>query len=113
MAGGLRRPQAETVVMFRREDHRAKPARTRGACPLPRVEPRRRENAWILPAVAPLAVGERVDAKVHEQRQRIALPFELSTGGGGARWREPDSERGGSGSDEAPARENHVRLRYH
>src|SRR5437899_11477497 len=109
MAGGLRRPQAETVVMLRREDHRAEPARASGACPLPRVEVRRRKDPRILAPVATLTVRERVHAKVHEQRQPVALPFELSAGGRGARGCEPGGERGGRRRDETPARENHVR----
>src|SRR4029079_5998255 len=74
---GLRRPQAEAVVMLRGENHRAEaagPGRTR---PLPGVELRGREDRRALRAVAPLSVGEGVDAEMEEQRQRVALPFEL------------------------------------
>src|SRR5262249_34401507 len=51
-----------------------------GARPLTRIEILRREDRWILAAVAPLAIRERVDAKVEEQRQLIALPIELRPG---------------------------------
>ena len=55
-------------------------AETSGASSLrpgPRIEPGRIEDAGIFAAVAPLAVGEGVDAEVQEEREFVALPREL------------------------------------
>ena len=64
-------------MMLGREDHRAEAARLRGTRPLPRIQVRRREDRRILAAVAPLAIGEGVDAEVQEERELVALPREL------------------------------------
>src|ERR1035437_5118911 len=73
----LARPQAEAVVMLRGEDHVLESAGLRGARPLPRVEANRIERAWILLAVAPLAIGEGVHPEMGEQTEFRALPPEL------------------------------------
>jgi hypothetical protein len=73
----LRGPEAEAVVMFRRENDRAKVRGLCGARPLPRVERAGIENARRLLAVAPFAIGEGVDAEMEEQRQLVALPLKL------------------------------------
>src|SRR2546423_13630529 len=59
-------PEAEAVVMLGGENQRAGAAGSGGAGPLPRVQARRVEHRRVLAAVAPLAVGEGVDAEVEE-----------------------------------------------
>ena len=76
-------PEAEAVVMLGGEDHRAEPGGARLPWPRPRVERGRIEDAGIFAAVAPLAIGEGVDAEVQEERELVALPRELR---GGRAW---------------------------
>src|SRR5262249_17932551 len=73
----LCRPQAEAVVMFRREAHPAGTAGLRSPPPLPRVQLFGSEDRGRFLAVAPLAIGEGVDAEVQEQRELVTLPGEL------------------------------------
>src|SRR5262249_11279686 len=77
MRSRLRWPETEAIVMLRRENERSRSGRTRGARPLPRVEVGWREDRRVLTPVAPLAVGERVDAEMKKERQLVALPVEL------------------------------------
>src|SRR5699024_10482417 len=87
--GVLARPQAEAVVVLRREDHALKARRLDRLDPLVAVELLRIEDRLILGALAPFAVRERVDAEMDE---RIALhlePIELALRGHNAR-RLPD-----------------------
>src|SRR5439155_15564015 len=107
VVGRLRLPEAESVVVLCGENHRAEARRARGPRPLPRVERRRREDARVFAAVAPLAIGEGVDAEVQEERELIPLPLELW----GRRRRASRADRPTSrqecrrgGSEESPAR---------
>src|SRR5687767_14355116 len=77
MFGRARRPEAETVVMLGSQNQRAGASGHRGACPLPRVETGRREDRWVLPAIAPFTIRERIDAEVEKERELLALPREL------------------------------------
>lgn len=63
--------------MLGRQDERATTTGTRSTRPLARVQLRGRKDGRILLAVAPLTVGERVDAEVQEERQLVTLPVEL------------------------------------
>src|SRR5256885_16726375 len=84
-------PQAEAVVMFGSEDQRARARRPGGTGPLTGVQRGRVEHRGVLTPVAPLVVGERVDAEMEKQRQLVALPGELRGRGAGA-GRGPASE---------------------
>src|SRR3954466_9531414 len=72
-----RRPEAEAIVMLRRENQGTKAGRFRRPSPLSRVETRRIEDGRVLPTISPLAVGERVHPEVEKHRQLVTLPGEL------------------------------------
>src|SRR5439155_26901362 len=77
MLGEPAGPEAEAVVMLGSQDQGAGAAGLGRAGPLTRVEARRVEHARVLAAIAPLAVGERVDAEVEEHGELVLLPGEL------------------------------------
>src|ERR1041385_5344819 len=101
--GGAAGPEAEAVVVLGGEDHRAESGGMGGAGPLSRVEPSGREDGGVLATVAPLPVGEGVDAEVQEERQLVPLPGEL--GGGGPRPRGSARFRGSQGPRRFPPRD--------
>jgi hypothetical protein len=65
------------------EDHGAESRGASSLRPGAGVERSGVEDRWILPAVSPLTIGERIDAEVQEQSELVALPRELR---GGGRW---------------------------
>ena len=101
MARGLRRPEAEAVVVLGREDHHAEAGLFERPDPLVGIECRRIEQRRILRTVAPLPVGEGIDPEVQEGRQLHPLPGQL-----GFRGYQPGRqgdllvERGTRGEDE-------------
>ena len=101
MARGLRRPEAEAVVVLGREDHHAEAGLFERPDPLVGIERRRVEQRRILRTVAPLPVGEGVNSKVQEGCQLHPLPGQL-----GFRGYQPGRqgdllvERGTRGEDE-------------
>ena len=77
MRGGRAGPQAEAVVMLGGEHDAAEARVLHHLHPLPRIERRGCEQLRVLLAGAPFAVGEGVDAEMHEQRELLALPGQL------------------------------------
>src|ERR1035437_10257118 len=73
------RPQAESIVMLRRQDHVLESAGPRRARPLPRVESPWIELLWLFATVAPFAIGEGVHPEVREHPELGPLPPELRT----------------------------------
>ena len=71
------REQAESVVVFRGQDHEFKPRFLRHPHPLFAIEFGRIEDRRGFGAVAPFAVRERVHRKMDKQGQFVALPGEL------------------------------------
>ena len=70
-------PQAEAVVVLGGENERSGPSGFGGTGPLSGVEGAGGEDGGILASVAPLTIGEGVDAEMQEQRQLFPLPREL------------------------------------
>jgi len=63
-----------------RENHRAKAAGFGRPRPLTRIERSRREDRRAFGAVAPLAIRERIDAEVDEQREFVQAGGLMSYG---------------------------------
>ena len=75
--GVLARPQAEAVVVLRREHKALEPRPFDRRDPLVAVELFRVEDRLVLGALAPFAVRKRVDAEVHERIPLRLEPIEL------------------------------------
>ena len=92
MAGGGRGPEAEAIVVLRREDHGPEAGFPGHPRPLPRIQPGGIEEAGALGSVAPLPIGEGVDPEVEEEGQLVLLPEELGGGGRGSFLPAPEAE---------------------
>ena len=71
------RPEAEAVVVLRREDQHAHPGGLESLDPLARVEVRRVEELGVLRPLAPFPVGEGVHAEMGEGDEFPLLPGPL------------------------------------
>jgi len=97
-------------MMLGGKDHCPEPGGPGGARPLAGIERGGREDGGILGAVAPLAIGERVDAEVEEESQLVPLPGELSRRGNrprgprthqGSEWCATECQRAGSSAEKS------------
>lgn len=93
MFGGLRGPEAESVVMFAGEDDALHAAGFERGDDGIGIEVGGIEDGGVFVAVAPLEIGEGVDGEVEEGGGFHALPAELARGGQG-------TERRGRGGGE-------------
>ena len=81
MLGELRRPEAETVVVFAGENETLHAGFLGGANDLLGVEGGGVENFLALIAVAPFLVGERVHSEMQEAIELHFVPAQLAFGG--------------------------------
>jgi len=84
MLGVLARPQAEAVVVFRREDQQLHARLLAHPGPLVGVEVGGVEDPGVLLPIAPLPPGKRVHAEVDEASELEFLPSHLRRRGGDA-----------------------------
>ena len=81
MKGGLGRPEAESVVVFCRQDRHFESGLAEGSDPLLGIKVRRSEQGWTFLAVTPLASGEGVHSEMEESGHFQILPIKLLLGG--------------------------------
>ena len=80
MKGGLGRPEAESIVVFCRQDRHFESGLAEGSDPLFGIKVRRSEQGWTFLAVTPLASGEGVHSEMEESGHFQILPIKLLLG---------------------------------